>query len=218
MTGITLHIGDPAYSSWSLRAWLALRRAGVAFRLHTIPLDQAETHEAIKAVSPSATVPAITGDGVLVWDTLAICEWANEQAQNVLWPNAPARRAVARSVSATMHASFAALRDAAPMNLHRRGAPLAQVEPSAMTDLAHLEHLWRIARDHGDGGGPFLMGQWSLADAMATPYATRIRSYDLPVSAQTRAYCEAVCTDPDYLDWEARGLDDPVRKPDVDDL
>ncbi len=211
-----LHIGDPAYSSWSMRPWLALEHAGIAFKINLIGLDRDDTREKITAVSPSGTVPALELSNLVIWDSLAICEWAAERsAFGVLWPSNGSLRAVGRAVSATMHSAYAELRAAAPMNLHRIGQPLNVFPEAAESDLALLEALWRKAAGYSSGG-PFLLGDWSIVDAMATPYATRIRSYDLPVSADTRAYVDALLSTREFKQWEAEALADPHRKPQTD--
>lgn len=213
----TLYIGDRAYSSWSLRAWLALSHAGVAFDTELIRLDAAESAANLAAVSPSRTVPALRSGDLAVWDSLAIAEWAAEQADpGVIWPRDAGRRAVGRSVSATLHSCFSALRNDAPMNLHREGAP-AELSDAALADVMDLERVWCMARDIADvSAGPFLLGAWSAADAMAAPYATRLRSYAISVSAATTAYVQAVLSDPAFLTWEAAARADPRRLADVD--
>lgn len=219
MTSHVLYIGDPAYSSWSMRPWLALQRAGIAVDTQLVRLDEAGTRNAIAAVSPAGTVPVLHWESLCVWDSLAICEWAADRSEpGVLWPADPARKALARSVSASMHASFSALRDAAPMNLHRYGQKLKTFDAAASRDLHQLEHVWRVARGAESGDGPFLLGNWSIADAMATPYATRVVSYDLPVSPDTRAYVDALLDTAEYAAWKQMALTDPRRLALVDEM
>ena len=116
----TLVIGNKNYSSWSLRPWLLLRHFGVPFGEIQLPLDTPEFHERIAALSPSRRVPALHDGDVVAWDSLAICEYANERwLDGRGWPADPARRAVARSIAAEMHSGFPALRAQLPMNLRR---------------------------------------------------------------------------------------------------
>lgn len=120
-----LFVGNKNFSSWSLRPWLCLRWAGIAFEERVIRLDQPGYGERriaeVLAVSSAGTVPALEVDGLSIWDSLAIAEWAAEQvASGVLWPADPSVRAVARAATAEMHSGFAAVRRDLPMNLRRR--------------------------------------------------------------------------------------------------
>ncbi|MCG8442556.1 MAG: glutathione S-transferase [Caulobacterales bacterium] len=160
-------------------------------------------------------MPVLHVGGDVIWDSLAIAEWAHEQAPAAkLWPDDPRLRTVGRAAAATMHAGFAALRDAAPMNLHRRGRS-RDLGAAALADVAALERVWAHTRSFA-GEGPFLLGPWSIADVMAAPYATRLRSYAIAVGPATSAYGEAVFADGDFRDWERTACDDPRRLEHVD--
>jgi glutathione S-transferase len=192
----TLYIGDKRYSSWSMRPWLALKHAGIDFEEVVVPLDTPEFVQRIGGISPTRTVPALHLDGLVVWDSLAISEWAAEQAP-LLWPADPGLRATARAMAATMHSGFSALRREAPMNLGRRDKPKPLSE-AALKDVARIEALWR---DYRTGDGPFLFSAWSIADAFWTPVATRIRSYAIPVGAAAQAYVDVLLREPHFQDW-----------------
>lgn len=196
MSRPTLYIGDKRYSSWSLRPWLALRHAGIDFDEVVLPLDTPEFEARVGAVSPTRTVPALHVDGLVVWDSLAICEWAAEQVPS-LWPADPGHRATARAMAATVHASLNALRRDAPMNLGRQGKP-KPLSAAALKDVARIEALWR---DYGADQGPFLFGAWSIADAFWTPVATRIRAYAIPVGTAAQAYVDTLLGEPHYRAW-----------------
>lgn len=203
-----LHIGNKRLSSWSMRPWLTLRKAGIDFDEVLIPLDQPDTRETRKALSPAGTVPVLVDGDVTVWDSLAICEWAAERTP-ALWPSDPARRALARSVTASMHSGFAALRRDLSMDLQR---PVGGTDMSvqAWSDIETILAMW--ARCPGGKGG-FLFGDWSIADAFYTPVAARFRTYaiDLPETAQ--AYVDLLLFDPDYRAWEAAGLAETFDAP-----
>lgn len=210
----TLHIGDKAYSSWSLRGWLLLRAFGlpVTDRLHQM---DAPAFDAFKAeVAPARTVPTLewqeSGRTVRVWDSLAIAETLAERHPEAgHWPGDTAARAVARSISAEMHSGFAALRREAPMNT-RRTPKAKALSPEASADLARIEALWAHARSLA-ASGPFLFGAFSAADAVYAPIAWRITGYALPVGAESAAYVGALLGHPAMREWTAAAAADPRR-------
>jgi glutathione S-transferase len=203
-----LVIGNKAWSSWSMRPWLVLKRAGADFTERHVELRQGErTAAAIAAHSPSGLVPALTDGDLTVWDSLAICEYLAEKFPNAhLWPDDSAARALARAATAEMHSGFSSLRGECPMNL--------AVEPK-VAELSEATHkdLRRIARLWGDLlqrlGGPWLGGaEWGIADAFYTPVATRLRTYgvrlsDFGDSGRGGEYAERLLERPEFLAWEA---------------
>jgi glutathione S-transferase len=212
MTNI-LHLGNKNYSSWSLRPWLCLRWGGIPFQEHLIRLDQPgygkQAIAEVKAVAPNGTVPALNADGVTIWDSLAIAEWAAEQvAPGVLWPADPALRAQARSATCEMHSGFAAVRRDLSMNIHRRLAHQPDWPEDTRTALARIEALWTSSREQHGATGPFLFGQRSIADAFFTPVAARLRTYAVPMPAIAEAYRDTLLADPDFHVWEADSLPD----------
>jgi glutathione S-transferase len=201
-----LYVGNKNYSSWSLRAWLPLRWAAIAFEEQCIPLNQPGYGQGkiaqVLAVSPSGQVPALHVDGCVIWETLAIAEWAAERApQAKLWPDEACRRARARAVACEMHAGFAALRRDLPMNIHRRCA--AQDWPSATRDnLARIDRLWSDLRAEFAAQGPHLFGRRGIVDAFFTPVATRLRTYGVDLSPAANAYRDTLLADADFQEWE----------------
>lgn len=191
-----LHIGNKQLSSWSLRPWLALRKAGIAFDEHMIPLDRPETRAALEALSPGGTVPVLETGGEVIWDSLAICEWAAERAPQI-WPSDPGMRARARAVTASMHSGFAALRRSCPMDLCRPVAPVA-LDEATRRDIAAIQAMWAGVRSDE---GPFLFGQWSIADAFFTPVAARFHHFAVPLDPAAQIYCDSLLADADYRDW-----------------
>ena len=198
MTPACLYIGNRRYSSWSLRAWLVMKRGGLEFDVERIALNVADTRKAISAISPGGTVPVLHADGVVVWDSLAICEWVSDE-HGGLWPGDPLLRARARSVVAMMHSGFHHLRDECPMDLGRVPAPIS-LSPEAEADIAAVQALWMEMKT---GTGPWLFGDWSIADAFFTPVATRFESYAIDLHADARAYVDSLLADGDYQDWLA---------------
>ena len=205
----TLAIANKLYSSWSLRPWLLLKQAGIAFDEVLIPLGQPDTRERILKHSPAGRVPVLTDGDVVVWDSLAIAEYAAERwPQAEIWPEERRARALARSISAEMHSGFAALRSACPMNLGKRFG--AKDRGEAVTkDVARIEAMWRDARARFGGGGPFLFGAFSAADAMYAPVATRFETYSVPVASDTRAYMDAILSLAAVAEWRAAALEEP---------
>ena len=222
MSNIHLVIGNKNYSSWSLRPWLALRMAGIAFDEALIPLGgEGYGHgriPAVRAVSPSGRVPALRLGELTLWDSLAICEWAAEQRPEAgLWPSEPMTRALCRSVVYEMHAGFASLRAEAGMNLRRRTGPRAWSE-TTRDDLARLAALWNDLRDAHGHGGDHLFGRRTLADVFFTPVATRVRSYGIALDEVSSRYVETLLADADFRAWEADALREPWHIPSTDAL
>jgi glutathione S-transferase len=202
----TLFIGNKNYSSWSMRPWLALRWGAIAFDENVIPLGGPHYGKSripeILAISPSGRVPALRVDDVTLYDSLAICEWAAEQAPS-LWPRDPRTRALARAAAAEMHAGFAALRRDLAMNVRRRLAKAPDLPADTQGDLARLFELWGGLRARYAEVGPWLFGARSIADAMFAPVATRLRTYAIDTPAAVESYCATLFADADFRDWEA---------------
>ncbi|MEO0366691.1 MAG: glutathione S-transferase [Pseudomonadota bacterium] len=218
-----LHIGPKNYSSWSLRPWLVLKWGEIEFAEHYIPLDQPGYGEGeiaeVKAVSPNGTVPALTIGQQVIWDSLAIAEWAAEQAPE-LWPTDASTRAEARSASAEMHSGFFGLRRDLPMNITRR-CPNQDWPQDTARNLKRLFNLWQACRSVHARSGPWLFGKRSIADAFYAPVATRLRTYSVPVNAVCQAYIDTVLSDSAFMEWEAEckgGVWDKPGFPVLDNL
>ena len=203
-----LVIGDKAWSSWSLRPWLAAKVAGVAFREVPVRLRQPDTAAEIARHSPSGRIPVLKRGGLSVWDSLAICEYLAELAPDAqLWPADAKARAVARSISAEMHSGFQGLRKEFPMDFHARIAGPVPSE-QARADIARVAQIWRETRASFGAGGPFLFGAFSIADAMYAPVATRFQTYGIDLSAHgddgtAAAYQQTVLAMPGMQEWGA---------------
>lgn len=200
--GMTLVIGTRRYSSWSLRPWLALKQTGTAFETIEIALRQDDTKARIRAHSPSGKVPLLIHGPVKVWDSLAICEYLAETFPAAgLWPADREARAVARAVSAEMHAGFQALRQNCPMDLGLEQA--MDILPEVQADIERIVSLWGDCRDRFGRQGPFLFGQFSIADAMYAPVVTRFATYRIPLDRVATAYCRAIEGLEAMRDWRA---------------
>ncbi len=204
-----LVIGNRNGSSWSLRAWLALRHSGLPFEEIFIPLDQPETRAALEEHSPSGLVPVLKIKGAVVWESLAIIETLNEFAPDAgLWPADPVARATARAVSAQMHAGFYRLRRDMPMDLRSDHAGQDHSE-EALADANQVIRLWADCREWFGAEGPYLFGRWCAADMMFAPVVGRFRTYGVPVDAMSADYMDAVWSQPDMAAWVALAKDEP---------
>lgn len=204
-----LVIGTKAWSTWSMRPWLALKKTGAPFIETLIPLRQenGQTAAAIKPHSPSGLVPALKDGDLTLCDSLAICEYLAERFPDAgLWPKDPIARALARAAASEMHSGFAALRSECPMDLN---VPIrvADLSDAAQKDLRRIADLWNGLLSRF--GGPWLGGsEWGIADAFFTPVATRLRTYGVRLSdfgdaGPAGQYAERLLERPEFLAWQA---------------
>ena len=200
MSALTLVIGTRNYSSWSLRPWLLLRQLGLPFTERQYHFDTPEFESEVPKLSPTRLVPVLIDGDQRIWESLAICEYVSELAGGRGWPTDRARRAEARSIATEMHAGFRALRDACPMNARATGRQVAMTPPLAQ-DLARVDAIWSgCRRDHGEQG-PFLFGEFSVADAMYAPVVLRARTYGLPLSELAARYQDTMLADAHLREW-----------------
>ena len=196
-----LVIGNKNYSSWSLRPWLAMKVAGIAFAEERIPLYGPGSKEKILAFSPAGKVPCLVDGDLRVWDSLAICEYLAEKHAG-LWPRDPAARAVARSISAEMHSGFPQLRTHMSMNIRKRHSGKGRT-PEVLAEIARITAMWSDCRARFGAQGPFLFGPFSIADAMYAPVVLRFRTYEVELPPGCRAYADAVLALPALQEWMA---------------
>ena len=204
----TLVLGDIAYSSWSLRAWLLFEKFDIPRTTQYVSFaNEKSVAEQMPEMSPANTVPTIkTPDGAIVGDSLAIAEeLASRHPDLNIWPSDPKARATARFLAAEMHSGFAALRTACPMSL-RQAYDWSSPDDAVRADLARIESLWAHAREICQPEGPWLCGDYSAVDAFFAPVAARIAGFSLPVSAAAQAYVDAHLADPEFRRWRAMGL------------
>lgn len=193
-----LIIGNKNYSSWSLRPWILLKHAGADFEEVHVPLFTKEGEKLLEEC-PNKQVPVLHDGPLVLWDSLAICEYvADKYSRKALWPADAERRAQARSVSAEMHSSFGAVRTFMPMNCRRQVTGF-QPDLDTRIDINRIVQLLEDALE--DSGGPWLFGQYSVADAMYAPIASRFNTYGIGTPNATRHYFERVLTDPAMQSW-----------------
>ena len=212
----TLIIGNKNYSSWSLRAWLALRATGIPFSEQKLGLFTPEFAERLGGITPAGLVPVLLDGDFAVWDSLAICEYAAERHPEAgLWPADPHARARARSLAAQMHSGFGQLRQLLPMNVE---AKLSGIDYSAAQgDISRVQAIWHDTRAEFGQGGPFLFGKFSAADAFYAPVVSRFTTYGVPAAGAVREYMDAVLALLAMQEWTgdacAEGVFVPADEP-----
>jgi len=199
----TLHIGEKNYSSWSARPWILMRQAGIPFTERVASLAQDAGKAARFAALPGGRVPVLEHDGVLVWDSLAICEYLAERHQG-LWPADPVARAWARCICAEMHGGFAALRSQMSMDVRAR-RPQRERSAAVLVDIARIELIWGETRRRFGAGGVLLFGEFTIADAYYAPVAFRFQTYGVEPAGEAAAYWRALLALPAVREWEAAG-------------
>ena len=212
---LKLYIGNKNYSSWSMRPWVMLKQAEIAFeevmvRFGDDPfVANSSFKQAIASVNPGGRVPVLVDDALAVWDTLAIAEYVAEKfPEKQLWPQSVAARARARSVCAEMHSGFSSLRSACPMNieaaLQDMGAIIWRDKPGVRADVKRMVSMWtELLNQHK---GPMLFGEFSIADAYFAPVCMRLKNYALPVPAHISDYIQRVCALPGVKTWISDAL------------
>jgi len=201
-----LVIGDRNYSSWSLRPWLAIKQSGLPFEEVSIRLREVGTKAEIFKYSPSGKVPCLIDGETVVWDSLAICEYLAETAPS-LWPADRQMRAEARSISAEMHSGFGALRHSLPMEIDA-SKPYVERRADVRADIARIVAIWQSCRARFNAGGPFLFGQFSIADAMFAPVVWRFITYAIELPDESRAWLETMSALPAMQEWRTGALEE----------
>ena len=204
-----LIIANKLYSSWSLRPWILMQALGIPFEEMVIPMYFPDSKARMLDVSPTGKMPCLVDGDVTIWESLAIMEYLHERfPEKGVWPGDAKARAHARAAANEMHAGFQALRNACPMNLGKRVAP-REFGSDVADNVRRLEGLWSHARVRFGVDGPFLYGRFGAADAMYAPVVTRLDTYQIPVTSETRRYMDAVLTHPAFVAWRTAALQEP---------
>jgi len=211
-----LVIGSKNYSSWSLRPWLFLQKVGFQFQERVIHFDLPDYRAQIAACSPSSRVPLLIDGELKIWDSLAICEYAAEITQRGM-PKDRTARALARSIAAEMHSGFQALRNDCPMNVRARGRRVVQ-SAALRSDISRIDAIWSDCRSRFAGTGPWLCGDFSLADAMFAPVLFRFQTYGASLSAPSEQYMGHGLADPLMRQWQHDASQEGHLLPEVDRL
>lgn len=206
---LRLIIGNKNYSSWSLRPWIAMKVAGIAFKETVIPLDAPDFKAQVTTLSGAGRVPILLDGDVRVWESLAILEHLAEKFPGAaLWPAPQRARGHARAVAAEMHSGFLPLRRHLPMNIRRPVKP-HRLDDEVKADVARIETIWSESRTQFGDGGPFLYGRFGAADAMYAPVVWRFHTYAVEVSATARGYMDAVLALPAMREWRDAARREP---------
>ena len=209
---LKLIIGNRAYSSWSMRGWLALKQSGEEFEELVVPMfdDEWEKRREGDEFAPSlGKVPILWDGDCVVWDSLAIIEFlADRVGRELFWPEDAGARGMARSMAAEMHSSFSALRRELSMNVRKTYAT-REFTGEVREDIDRILQLWAQARARHGGTGDFLFGDWSAADIMFAPVVTRFLTYGVPVPPFAALYMKAVLSHPDVNEWIDKAQDEP---------
>lgn len=195
--------GNKTYSSWSMRAWLALKHTGMDFEEIVVPLFVAGFKEKLLAYSPTGKVPLLRADGQAIWDSLAICEYLAERCPEArLWPQERGARAEARAVSAEMHSGFPVIRHDYPFNCRATGRQVPRTK-ELNAEIARTEALWSHCRERYGQGGPWLFGEFTIADCMYIPVALRFATYGTELGRTAADYLRTVQRHPAVGEWVA---------------
>lgn len=201
MPPLTLIIGNKNYSSWSLRPWLVMKYAGLEFEEIRIPLDRPETRDRLLHYSPTGRVPVLRHGDLIIWESLAICEYIAELVPAAqLYPSDSEARAIARAISCEMHAGFVKLRTHLPMDCRARHADPG-VAPDVQADIDRITTIWRQCRQRFGSTGELLFGSFSIADAMYAPVVSRFITYGVPLDPVCQTYTQALWALPAMQDW-----------------
>lgn len=205
-----LIIGNKRYSSWSLRPWLLMTHFQIPFQEKLIPLDQPQTAQEIAKFSPSGRVPALVDGGLVVWESLAIMEYLNDKfPDKKMWPQDLQKRAWARSVSNEMHAGFSNMRNHMPHDLHKKLNSFDAAK--AQEDIQRIKRIWTQCLDLS--GGPFLFGEFSIADAMYAPVVNRFISYGIPAEGWVQKYIQTLRELPAHRQWIEAAMAEKLEMP-----
>lgn len=216
MSDLTLVIGNQNYSSWSLRAWIMLKQAGIPFKEIKVQLHQGASK--IDQYSPSGKVPVLLDGNIKVWESLAIGDYLAEKfPEKNLWPKDVKARAVARSISSEMHAGFQALRSAMPMNCRVKMKSRA-LPSNVANELERIQSIWTECRKNYGKSGPFLFGHFTVADAMYAPITVRFNSYSVHLTEIPTEYLNTISSLPAMHEWMQAALAEKEKIPELDNL
>jgi glutathione S-transferase len=209
MSKAILTLASKNYGSWSLRGWLLCKMANLDFKEEHVSTDDPSTRAELLLLSPSFLVPCLVQDGLKVWDTLAIAEYLHEISPEAgILPSDIVQRAHCRSICGEMHSGFGALRSALPVNLHG-DFPNFKIWKRAQADIDRITTIWRECLELS--GGPFLLGERSMADAMYAPVVTRFLTYHVKLDPVCDAYCKEIMALPEMIEWIEAAKQEPSQ-------
>ena len=209
---LKLIIGNKAYSSWSMRGWLAVKQSGLPFEEITVPMfDDAwdRRREGDEFAPSGGKVPILWDDKTVIWDSLAIVEWLADKTDAArYWPKDDAARGMARSMAAEMHSSYPNLRREHPFNV-RSQFPAKELSESTHAEILRIIELWAEARARHGGGGPYLFGDFGAVDIMFAPVVTRFVTWSIAVPRFAATYMDAILNQPWVREWIEAAQEEP---------
>ena len=209
---LKLIIGNKAYSSWSLRGWLAVKQSGLPFEEITVPMfdeDWDKRREGDEFAPSGGKVPILWDENTVIWDSLAIIEWLADKTDKAsYWPKADAARGMARSMAAEMNSSYQNLRRECGMNV-RKQYPPTELSAEVRAEVLRILELWAEARARHGTGGPYLFGTFGAVDIMFAPVVTRFVTYSIPVPRFAATYMEAILSHPWMTEWIEAAQEEP---------
>jgi glutathione S-transferase len=209
---IKLIIGNRAYSSWSMRGWLAVKQSDEEFEELVVPMfdeDWEKRREGDEFAPSLGKVPILWDGDCVVWDSLAIVEFlADRHGKDRYWPDDESACGMARSMAAEMHSGFANLRRDLPMNV-RKTFPFKPLSDEVRREIERILQLWAQARARFGGIGPYLFGEWCAVDMMYAPVVTRFITYSIPMPPFAELYMKAVLSHPHVIEWIDKAQDEP---------
>ena len=205
MSKLILVIGNKNYSSWSLRPWIYMKNNGIKFTESRIALYMKNTPKLLEPYFSGFKVPVLIDDSLVIWDSVAILEFLAEKYPDYNgWPNNSNARAVARSVSAEMHSSFSALRNELPMNCRKRFNNF-NLSSKVLDDIDRIRKIWRYCKKNYGRKGPWLFGEFCIADAMFAPVTIRFKGYSVPLEGIERDYVQTMINNSFMIEWIEAG-------------
>lgn len=213
-----LLIGNQNYSTWSMRPWLFIKHHDLDIEIEKLTLFSSATEEKLSQHFSNGKVPLLLDDDVEIWDTISILEYLNEKFPACQgWPSDVSTRAVARSICAEMHSSFTALRNELPMNC-RRFFPGYKLSPQAVKDVERIQTIWNHCRSKYGQSGPWLLGDFSIADAMYAPVVMRFRSIEIELDSVSQTYFDSMHQSSAVQLWLEQGKQekDVVKEDELD--
>ncbi len=188
-----------------MRPWLLLKHFEVEFEEVSVELFVPGYKERLSQFSPAGKVPVLLDNSTVIWDSLAICEYISETyLQGRGLPENAELRATCRAVSYEMHGGFMAIRNELPMNCRSRKS--MSLSEEVKTEVDRVSQIWCQSLEKS--GGPYLFGDFSIADCMFAPVVMRFLTYGVVVNSRAVDYMSTVSTHEAVLSWVAAAVRD----------